>query len=114
MKYQHPKLAAGSWYSLAFYEQMANIGSEVERAILWKNKNKTYCIKAMERALELLSLTIDDKKNRCHLKELTRLYEALVDYFYYDNQFASSDKLWRNYFFGFAYVTRLQRSGDSG
>ena len=32
MTYQHAGLAAGRWKELPFVEQMANIGSEVERA----------------------------------------------------------------------------------
>lgn len=110
MNYQHKQLASGGWFKLTFFEQMANVGSEVERAICWRDKNKQYSIKAIERALELLELTICDIKNCSwsRLKELTRLYEALVDYFYFDNQFSSSDKLWRNYFYGFNYAVSLQ------
>jgi hypothetical protein len=84
------------------------VGSEVERAINWKNKdNRQYSQMAFERALELLSLTIDDPKNKSRLKEPTRLYELLVDYFVGDNSFGSSDKLWHNYFLAFAYAVRV-------
>jgi hypothetical protein len=31
----HKELAAGRWLEFSFMEQMANIGSEVERAIKW-------------------------------------------------------------------------------
>lgn len=111
MNYQHKQLSRGRWFELTFFEQMANIGSEVERAILWRDKNKQYSINAVERALELLDLTIADAKNRAgsKLKELTRLREALVDYFCFDNQFSSSDKLWRNYFYAFNYAARLNK-----
>lgn len=113
MSYQHKQLASGRWFELSFLEQMANIGSEVERAILWRDKNKQYSVMAIERALELLYLTIEDIKNKTRgkLNELTRLYEALVDYFYFDNQFSSSDKLWRNYFYAFNYAARLNKYG---
>ncbi len=109
MSYQHKQLAEGHWFELTFFEQMANIGSEVERAITWKDKNREYAIKAIERALELLELTIADVKNRTHLKELTRLRETLVDYFYFDNQYSSSDKLWQNYFYAFSYAARINK-----
>jgi len=109
MSYQHKKLAAGRWKKLSFFEQMANIGSEVERAIIWKNKqNDSYSQKAVERALELLFLTIADIKNRKRLKELTRLREALVDYFYCDNQYCSTDRLWQKYFYGFNYALKIE------
>jgi len=87
---------------------MANIGSEVERAISWRNKdNDSYSRKAAERALELLFLTIADLKNRNRLKELTRLHEVLVDYFFGQNQYSSSDLLWRKYFYAFNYAARI-------
>ncbi len=38
MTFQHKNLAAGRWHKISFLKQMANIGSEIERAISWKNK----------------------------------------------------------------------------
>jgi len=61
---------------------MANIGSEIERAISWKNRNNEFSNKAVDRGLELLFLSIEDKKNISRLKELTRVYEGIADYFY--------------------------------
>lgn len=108
MKYQHQNLASGRWHNLSLIEQMANIGSEVERAISWLNKgNKTYSQNAVERAFELLYLTIADPKNKNRLRELTRLREVLVDYFYGENQYASTDELWHNYFYAFDYAARV-------
>lgn len=108
MNYQHKQLAAGHWFELRLTEQMANIGSEIERTISWRNKNNlAYSRKALERALELLDLTIADAKNKSRLKELTRLREVLVDYFYFANQFSSSDQLWRKYFYPFNFAARL-------
>jgi len=61
MKYQHKNLAAGRWAQMSLSEQMANIGSEVTRALNWKRKNnEKYCLKSVERALELIALTIDN------------------------------------------------------
>lgn len=109
MNCQHKKLASGAWKELSFFEQMANIGSEVERTILWrKKKNNLYSRKCFERALELLDLTIADPGNKKRLRELTRLREALADYFFGKNQFSSSDKLWQNYFYAFNYAARAK------
>jgi len=45
---------------LTLCEQMANIGSEVSRALKWMEKgNPEYSRKAAARALELLELGID-------------------------------------------------------
>ncbi|MBN2541376.1 hypothetical protein JXI42_00765 [bacterium] len=109
MNYQHQQLASGCWFEMPFLEQMANIGSEVERAILWRDKGNKYSMKAIERALELIELTISDKKNINRLKEITRLREVLIDYFYGDNSYSSSDRLWRNYFYGFGYAVRANK-----
>ena len=35
---QHKEQSMGGWQSKPFLEQMANIGSEVYRAINWRNK----------------------------------------------------------------------------
>lgn len=115
MSYQHKKMAEGEWYRLDFTEQLANIGSEVERAISWRDKNKEYSIKAFHRALELLELTLSDNKNRRYsrLKELTRLKEILIDYFYFDNKFSSSDELIRKYFYYFAYSARIKKDFEN-
>ncbi|MDD5773116.1 MAG: hypothetical protein PHX78_06585 [bacterium] len=107
--YQHKELANGKWFKLSFPSQMANIGSEVFRAINWKNKNNPeYSRLAFERALELLSLTISDGRNKNRLRELTRLNEVLADYFACNNEYGSSDRLWQNYFFAFNYLARAQ------
>lgn len=108
----HKNLSNGRWFELSFIEQMANVGSEVIRAINWKKKGETeYSRHAIERALELLYLTIGDNKNRIYsrLKELTRVYEVLVDYFYFDNIYCSSDELWEKYFYAFNYAARLKK-----
>lgn len=110
MEYQHKELAAGRWFTLSFMEQMANIGSEVERAIKWKNKkNPEYSKTAINRGLELLELTKSDARNINRLKELCRLYEVLVDYFYFSNQYSSSDELWHKYFYAFNYAARVNK-----
>lgn len=107
MSYQHKDLAAGRWSQLSFLEQMANIGSEVERALNWRiKKNVDYAQKAFERVLELIDLTLDNDRNYTHLKEITRMREAIVDYFFGVNQFMSSEASWRNYFMQFTYASR--------
>ena len=69
MSYQHKELAAGRWTAFSLMEQMANVGSEVERAISWKDKgNPDYSRQAFYRALELMELTIADEKNKNGLR----------------------------------------------
>ncbi|MEK7124436.1 MAG: hypothetical protein AAB877_02005 [Patescibacteria group bacterium] len=81
---------------------MANIGAEIGRAINWRSKDKKLSQLAFERGLELLDLTIQDKKNRgSKMKELSRLQEVLADYFMGNNEYGSTDKSWENYFYFF-------------
>lgn len=110
MGVQHLSLAAGRWQTFSLVEQLANIGSEVERALNWRNKNNPgYSCQAFERALELLNFTIADPRHRRRLKELTRLREALLDFFLGENEFGSLEQSWRNYFYGFAYASALEK-----
>lgn len=107
MKTYHRSLASGRWFKLSFPEQMANIGSEVFRAIsAQKRSSQKDSRMAFERALELLDLTISDAKNKKRLRELTRSREMLSDYFVFDNKYNSNASQWQNYFFAFNYLAR--------
>jgi hypothetical protein len=106
----HKQLASGRWFELSLVEQLANVGSDTDRAIAWRKKGeREYSNQAFERALELLDLTVADPKNRTRLKELLRVREALVDYFVFDNEYGSTDEFWHNYFFT---LLTLQRSSE--
>ncbi len=107
MNYQHKDLAEGRWAIMPFLNQMANIGSEVERALSWKKKNNaSYCQQAFERALELVDLTVESASKPSYFRELLRMREAMADYFQGQNQFRSSDKEWREYFLHFSCAAR--------
>ncbi len=107
MSHQHKDLALGRWNNMPFLEQMANIGSEVERALNWQTKrNDIYSQKAIDRALELIDLSLDSITNPARLKELARVREAIVDFFIGSNQFRSTSASWRAYFLPFTYATR--------
>ena len=107
MTVQHKDLALGRWRQLPVCEQMANIGSEVIRALNWRKKgNEHLSQKASARALELIDFSLDSAQSFSRLKEFARLREAVVDYFYGSNQFSSSQELWRKYFDHFNYMAR--------
>ena len=107
MSVQHKGLAGGRWLKLTFLEQMANIGSEVERALNWKTRNNPeYSRQAFERALELIDLTLAGLKNFPRLKEIARVREAIVDYFAGENLYNSSESSWKKYFLCFAFAAR--------
>jgi hypothetical protein len=107
MTVQHRELASGRWNELSLVEQLGNIGSEVERALKWKKKNNPdYCMRAFERALELLDLTLACPAHRHRLREIARTREILVDFFYGENQFATTEKSLSAYFLRFACAAR--------
>ena len=106
----HKSLAEGRWATMSLCAQMANIGSEVERAMIWAGKgNSEYSRMAFYRALELIDLTLRDPKHRGRLREIARVREALADYFSFDNEYHSTETQWRKYFHSFTYAARLGR-----
>lgn len=107
----HKDLAPERWFKFSLMEQLANIGSDIERTIQWKKDGDIgYSQKAFERALELLYFTVEDPKNRGpQLREILRAREALVDHFVYDNEYNTTDEQWQEYFFQFNYAAALQR-----
>lgn len=108
---QHKDLAGRRWYALSKVEQMANIGSEIERAIKWKKKgNGEYANLANLRALELFDLTLGDRRYGKGLKEVARARELWLDYFVGDNQYLQTEEQWKKYFLSFAVASRLRAS----
>lgn len=109
MSYRHRELAAGRWGRLSFLEQMANVGSEVGRAVAWRAKGRPDdAQRAFERALELMDLTLASATGFPRLKELARVREAWVDYFAGANEYRSTEASWHRYFLEFAYAARRQ------
>ena len=107
MSVQHEELAGGRWKEFTLAQQMANVGSEIGRALNWRKKGKPeYAQKAVDRALELLSLTMTAGNRPSCTKEVARVKEAVVDYFYGENKFSSSEISWRKYFDHFNYAAR--------
>ena len=84
---QHKDLAAGRWTQLSLFEQLGNVGSEVGRALNWRNKQrpeKSY--QSFVRALELIDLTLACKHPLHRLREVGRAREVLADFFAGDNK----------------------------
>lgn len=106
----HQDLSKEKWHKLSFFMQMANIGAEVGRAVNWRAKDLQRSQAAFERGLELLDLTLSDKKNHTggHVKELLLLRGILIDYFAENNECGSSEKLWNSYFNPFNYAASLE------
>jgi len=109
----HQGLTPEHWFKLSLMEQLANVGTDIERTINWRKRGKKEASDAaFDRAIELLDLTIADPKHKNQggrLKELLRVREALADYFLFDNEYSSSDKLWSDYFYCYNYAAALEK-----
>lgn len=104
---QHKDLARGRWKTLTFMEQMAHIGSEVERALSWRKKgNNEYARLALYRALELMDLTLAQPMGEARLRELARVRSLLVDDFDGTNIYRSTDISWQRYFRAFTWACK--------
>lgn len=101
-----------TWRKMSLVEQMANIGSEVERAMNWKEKNnQKFSEKAFFRALELFDLTLScftnsQKYTLATKTEVARSKELFADFFWADNQYNSTRESWQKYFKQFNYLAR--------
>ncbi len=105
----HPELAAGRWQTMSLAEQLGNVGSEVYRAIRGRERgDRTSFGKAFDRTLELLDLTIIDRRWQRGRNELTRLREVLCDFFVGDNVYRSTPQNLQRYFDHFALAARRQ------
>lgn len=107
-QFQHSSLAQGRWQTLSLAEQLGNIGSEVHRVVRAQEDKKQFKL-AVLRAIELLDLTIADKRWRGRLKELTRVRSLFCDATLGINEYNVSLEELDRYFFHFAYAARARR-----
>ncbi len=104
----HATLATGRWSTLTLAEQLANVGSEVERTIAaWEARRTDRFDKALARALELFDLTAGDDRWRGHRRrEILRAREEFCRLFFEADPPAGAARSLRAYFLGFAVLAR--------
>lgn len=102
----HKEAAAGGWQRFNLTEQMANIGSEVGRARKWQGKDEELFQDAVERALELFDLTLEDPRWRGRLREIARSREVFLDAVSGGKEYGSNLEKEENYFNQFALAAR--------
>jgi len=107
MPVYHTEAASGRWYALSLAEQMGHIGSEVSRAVRRAGKNEPLYERAMDRAFELLDLTISDPRWRFRLKEIVRVREILADARLGGEAYGSRLSDLDRYFFYFALAAKI-------
>lgn len=109
MAIQHKDLAAGGWQKLSLMEQLGNVGSEINRALNWREKDANLYESAIDRAFELLDMTIADPRWRTRLKEIIRTRELLADAIFGGEEYQTTLEDLNRYFFNFAFAARLNR-----
>jgi hypothetical protein len=104
----HAALATGRWITLTLAEQLANVGSEVERAITaWEAHRTDRFDKALTRALELFDLTAGDDRWRGHRRrEILRSREEFCRLFFEVDPPTGAARSLRAYFLRFAVLAR--------
>lgn len=98
----HKDLAEGKWFRLSLMEQLGNIGSEVGRAAQAQRKDGHRFHQAVERALDLFDLTLEDKRWRGRLREIARAREVFCDAVHGGKEYGSTLADLDTYFLPFA------------
>ena len=104
----HGGLAAGRWTTLTLAEQLANVGSEVDRAIgAWEAQRSDRFNRALARALELFDLTAgDDRWRGPRRREVLRAREEFCRLFFDSDRPSGAAATLRDYFLQFAVLAR--------
>jgi hypothetical protein len=106
----HSGLAAGRWRSLTLVEQLAHVGSEVERTLRARDQGLTDRFdRAADRALELFDLTAtDDRWAGARRREILRAREYFCRVCFGDDAEVDAPDYLRRYFLQFATAARAR------
>lgn len=104
----HAALVAGRWTTLTLAEQLANVGSEVDRTIgAWEAQRSDRFARALARALELFDLTAGDERWRGPgRREILRAREEFCRLFFDEEYVRDAARALSAYFLGFAVLAR--------
>ena len=103
---------AARWQTMSLIEQLANVGSEVERTFSWKKKMRDdFAGRAFDRSLDLMDLTIADPRwTGGKRKELCRMREFFCDFVLGENEYGMTEEFFSRYFLAIAVAARNARS----
>lgn len=91
-----------SWYNMPVGLQLANVGSEVNRALSWKKRGNTQrTVSFCNKAIDFLEIMKTDEKNRNRIGELNFCIEELKDFFFGDNIYGTTDETLMKYYDAF-------------
>ncbi len=95
------------WHGMSLARQMGNIGSEVFRLISLKEKGDLENAQSsFIRTLELIDLTIEDKRWKGRLFEVFRLREIICNFYLDEKIYRVSTKNLKEYFIPFALLAQ--------
>jgi len=90
------------WYDMSVGEQISNIGSEVGRAIRYKNKgDEQKAAYFCNKAIEFFEIVKQDPKNKYRQGEFSFCIEELKDYFLGENYYGTTDEMLKKYYDAF-------------
>lgn len=107
--FAHQDLAQGRWFTFTLAQQLANIGSEVGRALRWQDKDEQNFRMSVERALELFDLTLEDERWKGRRIEIARARELFCRAIYNNQEYRTSLSDLDRYFLVFAVLAQQQR-----
>ena len=92
------------WQGFSLNQQLANVGSEISRAVSLKEKgDRENMKKSILRALELIDLTISDRRWKGRTYEIFKVREIICDMFFNNGANYNTKTDWlKNYFLFFA------------
>jgi len=103
------------WAKMTINGQMGNIGSEVGRAIIaHRNGNKAREDRAIDRAIDLFSATVEalvGTKYSYRLKEVLRARDEFLRLFF-DGTFETDADNIERYFMNYAFAARYEQQQD--
>jgi hypothetical protein len=107
----HDSFLESRWHSLTIAEQLGNIGSEVSRTATAQNTNKARFEGAVERAIELFNLTLDDPRWRRteRAREIGRAKELFCDAITGGGEYGVNLQDIQQYFDDFAILAQNRR-----
>ncbi len=98
------------WRNKTFYEQMGNIASELSRAVKFKEQQDFgHMNSSLWRTLEMIDLTIDDKRNISRSRELCRFKEVLSDWYCRTGEYRVKPESLKSYALNFALLAGKQK-----
>ncbi|MCK4782014.1 hypothetical protein KAS79_03800 [Candidatus Parcubacteria bacterium] len=83
----HKNLGSQKWQNFSKEEQILNIAAEFSRTKSWLVKNNEQeILNCLNRAFELIDLTINDQRWQKGLKELLRFRDVLAEFYLKKNK----------------------------